>query len=124
MQSEKRDIGSEEDVVLIVNSFYEKVREDRLLGPIFNDFAKVDWETHLPRMYDFWNTLIFSQKTYKGNPFAKHIPLPIQQEHFEQWLVLFEQNIDEHFTGEIAEHTKLRAKSIAHIFQSKLKFIK
>lgn len=119
----KSDIKTEEDVVIMVNSFYEKVNKDKRLSFIFNDFSKVDWDLHLPKMYSFWSTLIFGKQSYKGNPFAAHIPLPINQEHFTQWIKLFEKNIDEHFVGEVAEHTKLRAKSIAHIFQSKLKYI-
>ncbi|MEL6865707.1 MAG: group III truncated hemoglobin [Bacteroidota bacterium] len=124
MKSKKSDITDEEDVILMVDSFYQKVRVDDLLGPVFNDVAQVDWEVHLPKMYGFWNKLILGQPTYKGNPFAVHVPLPIHAEHFDRWIQLFEQNINEHFTGAIAEHTKLRAQSIAHIFQSKLKYIK
>jgi len=123
MSNEKSDITSEEDVVLMVNSFYDKVNEDDFLSYVFNDFSKVDWTTHLPKMYRFWNTLIFSHQSYKGNPFAAHLSLPVNKTHFDRWVQLFEENIDEHFEGEVAEHTKLRAKSIAHIFQSKLEFI-
>lgn len=124
MIDSKHDIQSEKDVILMVDSFYDKVNHDELLSYVFNDFSKVDWEHHLPIMYRFWNSLIFGSATYKGNPFAKHIPLPIDKNHFSRWLELFEQNIDELFVGEVAEHTKLRAQSIAHIFQSKLDFIK
>ncbi len=124
MKNSNRDIESEEDVMLMVDSFYEKVRKDKLLGYVFDDFAQVNWESHLPIMYKFWNTLIFGKQTYKGNPFAKHIPLPIDEQHFRQWINLFERNIDEHFSGAVAEKTKFRAKSIAHIFQTKLSYIK
>lgn len=123
MQNNKHDICSEKDVELMVNSFYAKVNQDELLSYVFNDVSKVNWDTHLPIMYRFWNTLIFGNQSYKGNPFAKHIPLPVHKTHFDRWLQLFEINIDEHFNGEVAEHTKLRAKSIAHIFQSKLEFL-
>lgn len=121
--NKKHDIQSDEDVILMVNSFYSRVNEDELLSYVFNDFSHVDWEHHLPIMYRFWSSLIFGSGTYKGNPFAKHIPLPIDKKHFNRWLALFEQNIDEHFEGEVANHTKLRAQSIAHIFQNKLEYI-
>lgn len=123
MKDSRHDIQSKEDVIVMVNSFYDKVNEDELLSYIFNDFAEVDWAHHLPIMYRFWDSLIFGSGTYKGNPFAKHIRLPIHKQHFQCWIQLFEQNIDEHFEGEIANHTKLRAQSIAHIFQNKLEYI-
>lgn len=124
MQNSKNDIATEADIELMVNTFYAKVKADLLLGPVFNDFAQVEWEKHLPKMYTFWNKLILGKAGYIGNPFSFHIPLPINQDHFNRWLALFEQNIDDHFSGDVAERTKLRAKSIAHIFASKLAFIK
>lgn len=124
MKGNKRDITTTDDVTLMVDTFYAHVNKDELLSPIFNDFSKVDWDFHLPKMYSFWNTLIFGKQSYKGNPFAAHIPLPIGGLHFERWLELFKNNIDEHFSGKVAEHTKVRAESIAHIFQRKLQYIK
>ncbi len=120
MKNSKHDIEKEDDIVLMVDSFYAKVNQDELLSYVFNDFSKVDWNIHLPKMYAFWNTLIFAKKDYKGNPFAQHIPLPIQKEHFSRWLALFEDNINELFEGQIAEATKSRAQMIARAFQSKL----
>lgn len=123
MQNNKHDIQTEADIKLMVDSFYNKVNNDELLSQVFNDFSQVDWNSHLPTMYRFWNTLILGKQSYKGNPFAKHVPLPINKKHFTRWLQLFEENIDLHFTGEVAENTKIRAKSIAYIFQSKLEFM-
>ena len=122
MPENKQDILNKQDIVHMVDSFYGKVRKAPLLSYVFNEFAQVDWEEHLPKMYSFWDTLIFGERSYKGNPFAAHIPLPVQAQHFERWIQLFEENMDELFKGEIAENTKLRARSIAHIFQSKLEF--
>jgi len=120
MKIEKRDLATIDDIVVMVDSFYAKVNHDELLSYVFNDFAQVDWDIHLPKMYAFWNTLIFAKKDYKGNPFVHHIPLPIQKEHFSRWLALFEDNMDEFFEGEIAEATKAKARSIPRVFQSKL----
>ncbi len=120
MKNSKYDLATEDDIMLMVDSFYAKVNEDDILAYVFNDFAQVDWDLHLPKMYAFWNTLIFAKKDYKGNPFAHHIPLPIQKEHFNRWLALFEENMDQSFEGPIAETTKARAQSIAQVFQSKL----
>lgn len=115
-----KEINSREDINLLVDSFYNKVNQDKLLAPIFNDFAGVNWEKHLPVMYDFWSSILLGDQTYRGNPFLKHIPLPVDENHFEKWLKLFIETIDEHFEGEKAEEAKLRARSIAHIFQYKL----
>ncbi len=123
MAQTKRDIQTSEDVKRMVDTFYDKVNQDDLLSPVFNDFAGVDWESHLPRMYSFWESILFAKPGFKGRPFQKHIPLPIDGNHFERWVSLFIQNIDAQFEGKVTEEAKLRAKSIAHIFKSKLDII-
>jgi len=119
----KPDIKGIDDIVLFVNEFYYKVQLDNLIGPIFNGVIK-DWTPHLERMYQFWNAALFSVPGFKGNPFAKHAPLPINQEHFDRWLVLFEETIDAHFEGEMATDTKKRAGLMAVMFVSKLNHMK
>jgi hemoglobin len=109
---------------LLVNSFYAKVNKDDLLAWIFNDFAKVDWETHLPIMYDFWSTVLLYTKSYKAHPFDVHISLPVEKRHFDRWVKLFQETVEEHFSGPAAEEAKSRASSISEIFQYKLKIIK
>lgn len=117
-------IQSKEDVILLVDSFYEKVNKDDLLSPIFNDFAKVDWETHMPIMYSFWSSILLGEASYAGRPFPKHLPLPITKSHFERWLELFHQTVDDNFEGELALESKNRASTIAQIFSHKIKSIK
>jgi len=119
----KPDIEGIDDIVLFVNEFYYKVQKDNLIGPIFNGVIK-DWTPHLERMYQFWNAALFSVPGFKGNPFAKHAPLPINQSHFDRWLILFEETIDAHFEGEMATDTKKRAGLMAVMFVSKLKHMK
>lgn len=116
----KKPIHSQEEVKELVDSFYDKVNQDPLLSPVFNDFAGVNWEEHLPIMYSFWSSILLGDYTYKGNPFLKHIPLPINKSHFDRWLELFMETVDERFTGEKAEEAKQRAHSIAGIFQYRL----
>lgn len=123
MSENKQDIQTEADIVRMVDTFYDKVNKDELLSPVFNDTAKVNWEAHLPKMYRFWNTLIFGVQSYKGAPFDAHVGLPIDATHFDRWVGLFDATVDELFAGEVAEQTKLRARSIAHVFQSKLAFL-
>lgn len=123
MQNKKTDIATREDVKLMVDTFYDKVNADDVLSPIFNDFAKVDWEKHMPRMYEFWSTILLSNGDYKGSPFDKHIPLPIDKSHFDRWISIFLGNIDEHFEGPMTEDAKLRAQTISFTFQTKLDYI-
>ena len=117
----KRDLKSKQDVELMVDSFYEKVNQDELLSPIFNKIVRVDWDKHLPKMYNFWETIIFHRGDYKGSPFDAHIPLPVGEKHFGRWVEVFKANLDEHFEGEMTEHIKMRATSIALTFQAKMK---
>lgn len=123
MSSTKPDITNEADIKLMVDTFYQKVNADEMLGPVFNDFAKVDWTTHLPKMYNFWGKLLFGTGDYAGSPFAKHIPLPINTAHFTRWVALFVENVDEHFAGDVAEQAKARATNIGTVFAAKKEFL-
>jgi hemoglobin len=119
-----KDISNIENIILLVDSFYKKVNNDPLLSPVFNDIAKVNWDEHLPIMYSFWSAVLFETTAYKGQPLASHINLPIDSGHFQRWLELFRQTVDEHFQGEKAEEAKERADTIALIFQTKLGLIR
>jgi hemoglobin len=114
-----KDITGLEDIQLFVDEFYDKVREDNLIGPIFENVIP-DWRPHLDKMYAFWNAVLFGEPGFKGNPFAKHAPLPIALEHFRRWLELFNETIDAHFTGSMAEDAKKKAGLMAEMFMSKL----
>lgn len=116
-----KEINNIEDIILLVDRFYDKVNKDELLSPVFNVIAKVNWPAHLPIMYSFWSAVLFDTNTYKGQPVSAHLNLPLTKELFKRWLNLFRETVDEHFQGEKAEMAKERADSIAEIFQSKLK---
>ena len=120
----KKDIENRNDVQLLIDSFYEKVKADEVIGYIFNDIAKVDWGKHLPVMYDFWENVLFFTGTYNRNPITPHINLHriarLTKEHFTRWLQLFTATVDELFEGEKAELAKQRAMSIATVMQLKL----
>ncbi|MFT2007054.1 group III truncated hemoglobin [Pontibacter sp. 13R65] len=111
-----RDIESEADIKLLVDNFYEQVNTDELLSPVFNEFAKINWDTHLPVMYSFWSTVLFGSVAYKGQPFPKHLRLPIGKAHFERWVLMFTATVDKLFAGARAEDIKFKAKSIAPYF--------
>jgi hemoglobin len=119
----KTDIVTKEDIKLMVDSFYSKVNKDELLAPVFNEEAKVDWETHLPKMYAFWGTQLIGTQDYAGRPFPPHMELKITPAHVERWLKLFIENISEHFEGATADLAIYKAKNIATVFQYKLGLI-
>ncbi len=114
------DIQTPEDVKTLVDAFYDKVKRDELLAPVFNETAHVDWEAHLPKMYRFWESLLFGAGSYEGAPFPKHAVLPIQQAHFERWLALFVETVKENFLGPKSEEAKERAVCIADTFARRM----
>ncbi|MDN3586410.1 group III truncated hemoglobin [Pedobacter aquatilis] len=120
----KSDIINREDIILLVNTFYEKVQKDGKIGAIFTDIAKVNWSHHLPKMYDFWESILFGKATYKGNPMLTHFALQqkvdLFQEEFDSWKSLFYQTVDELFEGDNAELIKQKAQSIADLMHFKL----
>ncbi len=115
------DIKSREDIITVVNAFYDKVNENEELSYFFNDIFKLDWDLHLPKMYDFWETILFHKPVFKGNPMKKHIMLhqiaELKKENFDTWLRLFEATVDGLFKGNLANQMKIRANSIATAIQ-------
>jgi hemoglobin len=120
----KKEITNKMDVHWLVDRFYDKIKTDKVVGYIFNDVMKVNWEKHLPVMYAFWENALFYTGGYEGNAMKKHIDInrvtPLQKKHFNRWLQLFNETVDEYFEGEKAELAKQRAYSIATIMQLKI----
>ena len=115
------DIQTWSDIELMVNTFYQEVRKDDLIGPIFaSRIADHAWPAHLQRMYTFWAAILLNEPGYSGQPFEKHRDMPIDQLHFDRWVALFKQNVDAHFEGPVANEAKHRADLMAHIFMAKL----
>ena len=108
----------------MVDRFYEKVRADDLLGYIFDDVAKVDWSEHLPKLYAFWETILFGTGNFRGNPLMAHLKLVTETEmdwpRFERWVGLFHQTVDEMFAGENATHIKRAAEDMANVIHSRI----
>ncbi len=117
-----KDILTLEDIKKLVDTFYEKVRQDDLLAPIFNQRIQDRWPQHLKKMYAFWQTVLLHQQAYHGNPFPPHAQLPINRSHFEKWMEIFSSTVDLLFAGEKANEAKWRASKMAEIFQSKIEF--
>ncbi len=116
----EKEILTIDDIKLLVDSFYGRVRNDEILGPIFNDVIQDRWPEHLEKMYRFWQTVLLGEHTYQGSPFVPHAQLPVDQSHFERWLGLFNDTIDAHFTGEKAEEARWRAEKMAQMFLFKI----
>lgn len=120
--NEKPDITSVTDIKLLVDNFYGKVREDNLLGEIFNTIIGNRWPEHLEKMYRFWQTVLLGEHTYYGSPFPPHAKLPVEQQHFSAWLALWYEVIDSNFAGEKADEAKWRGDKMAVMFLSKIEY--
>ena len=120
----RKDIEDINDIKKLINEFYNRVKEDDIIGYLFNDIAKVDWEKHLPIMYSFWEQILFHSGNYRGNAMQAHQRLhalsPLKPEHFERWLHLFNTTTDELFSGAKDLIIKQRALSIATTMQLKV----
>lgn len=111
------DISSEEDICLLVHEFYGKVLKDEQLSPFFKD---LDFDVHMPKMIYFWSFALLNEPGYTTNVVEKHLHMPLRDNHFEQWLKLFNETIDEHFSGDIANQAKQRAQLIGWTIKSKM----
>ena len=118
------DLQGRPDIERLVNAFYEVVRQDEILGFIFDEVARTHWETHLPRMYAFWETVLFRTGGYTGNPVAAHAKLVPHTEmgraQFDRWLMLFQQTVDKLFSGPNASHIKNCAHDMANVLYSRI----
>jgi hemoglobin len=116
----KRDIETVDDIKLFVNQFYNKVRLDPELGPIFREYIPGDWDPHLQMMYKFWNEALFGARENAGNPLLKHTTLAVRARHFERWIDLFTQTLDEYFAGRLTDEAKNRATIMAHSMYNRI----
>jgi hemoglobin len=118
------DIESRGDCERLVRAFYSRALVDPMIGWIFVDVAKLDLETHLPRIASFWETILLGSRSYAGNAFAPHAALNEQVRlrpgQFERWLALWRETVDELFAGENAELAKVHALRVARAFQRRL----
>ncbi len=112
------------DIVKLVDAFYVKVRADAALGHVFDGVAHVNWDTHLPKLYAFWDTVMFRAGTFRGNPLAAHLKLIERTDMgwplFERWLELFRATVAENFAGENAGHIVRCAEDMARVIHSKI----
>lgn len=117
----KHDIQDKNDIIRVVNTFYDKVKQDEILQKYF---LHVNWDKHLPVMYDFWQNVLFYTGDYSGNPMEKHRQVlerfNLGHEHFVRWVELFTRVVAELYAGKNSKLIIERAKSIATIMEIKL----
>ncbi len=120
----KNDITTRADIEKLMLQFYGKVKIDTTIGFIFTDVANINWSHHVPMIVDFWGTILLDNPVYKKNAMEVHYALnkiiPLQKEHFDKWLLLFFETIDELSEGNTAKLAKARAKSIAGLMLYKM----
>jgi len=110
-----------EEIGELVDKFYAKVRVDPEIGPIFNA-AIDDWLAHLSLLKSFWSTVLLMDRSYKGDPLSKHLPLSLDPPHFARWLALFEETAREVMQPEHAEVIIDKAHRIAQNFQAAIAY--
>ncbi|MFY0625382.1 MAG: group III truncated hemoglobin [Reichenbachiella sp.] len=119
------EIQTRDDIKTMIDAFYHKAVNDDVIGFFFTEVIQLDFEIHMPKMYDFWETTLFHKAVYKGNPMSVHQDLhqksPLEKVHYDRWQTLFLETVDELFEGEKAELAKQRAQSIAMMMQIKIK---
>lgn len=114
------DLDGRDDVEALVREFYRAAAMDDLLGPVFHA-AHVDWDAHIATLIDFWSWQLFGVRGYEGNPLRSHAPVhartPLGDAHYERWIALFVETVDELFAGPVAELAKGRGIKMARAMQ-------
>lgn len=113
------EVLDEAMVHAVVHGFYDEIRRDDLLGPIFNGhIAPDDWPVHLAKMCDFWSATLLRTDRYEGRPLPPHLAIPeLQEAHFRRWLSLFRATVERLCPPEVADLFLDRALRIAHSFR-------
>ncbi len=114
---------TEERISNLVDAFYEKVRLDPEIGPIFNAVVS-DWPHHLSLLKDFWSTVLLTTGRYKGDPMMRHLQLGLDRQHFARWLTLFDETAHETFPIETALYIVAKSHSIASSLQAGDAYVK
>jgi len=114
----------EAGIIRVVDSFYDKVRADAVIGPVFDArIAAQQWPRHLNSMYDFWSSLLLGTGRYDGRPMPKHLAISeLEDRHFVRWLALFKQTVEELCLPPTAALFIDRAERIAQSFRLGLAF--
>ncbi len=111
-----RDIENEQDIKLFLDAFYEKVKVDDTIAYLFNDVANLDWDAHMPKIYGFWEGILLGKPGFNGDMMGMHIRLhqkeKLTTEHFDRWIALFTETVNEMYAGIKADEAINRANMI------------
>lgn len=114
-----RDLDTIDEIAEMVRRFYADVSMDDLLGPMFNDVARVDWTEHLVKLTAFWSRALLGVGGYAGNPFRAHADVHAKAAftpaHFERWLSLFHETLDLGWIGPKADRAHELADNVARV---------
>lgn len=123
-----KEVETRSDIDFVIAEFYKKAMGDKNIGHFFTTVVTLDLEHHLPVIGAFWESILFRNNAYSGNPMEVHMKMhaksEMKQEHFDRWLYLLEETIDEHFEGELAHAWKTRAKNIATVMLLKTRGVR
>ncbi len=131
-EMERIEIKNRKDIEFLVRSFYNKVRKDELIGDFFNSVigSEENWENHFQKLTDFWQTNLLNEQAYKGSPMQAHQKMDketgnqIEQEHFDRWLKLWKETVEELYIGERADRAYSNAQNIATFMLLKMKMVR
>ena len=119
-----RDLDDPGQVAELVRRLYAEVDRDALLGPMFNEVARVDWPEHLAKLTGFWCRVPFGIAGYQGNPFRSHALVHAQRSfsaaHFRRWLALFRQTLEGDWQGPKADQAIDLACKLARVHAHQL----
>jgi hemoglobin len=120
-----KDLKGREDIELLVNTFYRKIEKDEVIGFFFNEVAGVNWDIHIPKMVDFWDSIIFnSVEKNVARPMQAHMRThdkhAFEHRHFDHWINLWNNTVDELFEGRNADTIKEKAFAIGETQRYKL----
>ncbi|MBV7534829.1 group III truncated hemoglobin [Duganella sp. sic0402] len=105
-------------IATLVHQFYDGVRADPELGPVFDSAIGANWDPHLARMVDFWSTVMLGSRNFQGNVYGKHMLLNgITPDHFLRWLQMFVATTNQLFSTADAEEFQTVARRIAASLQ-------
>ena len=118
------DIETRADCERLVRAFYGRALVDPVIGYLFTDVAGIDLEEHVPRITDFWETVLLGGPAYRGRAFGPHARLHeksgLRGGHFARWLALWTETVDELFAGPTADLAKAHARRVANAFHRRL----
>lgn len=123
-QADRADLGTRADLDRVLRAFYTRAFADPLLGPVFLDVAGMDLQAHLPVIGAFWEKVLFNTGCYDRQPMRVHRALhqrePLTPAHFARWLSIWDQTLDQHYSGPVADRAKQHAARIAVAMQRHL----